>query len=48
MDRLEEIGEICKKFDIFHLLNNAYGLQCNKIANAINITMKKQKLDLVV
>ena len=35
-DKIEEISQICLKNDIFHMVNNAYGLQCTKIANAIN------------
>ena len=30
------------------MLNNAYGLQCTKIANSVNLTIKKGKLDLIV
>lgn len=32
-DKVIEIGQICKSSNIFHLINNAYGLQCSKIVN---------------
>lgn len=35
-DDLVEIGKICKKYDIFHICNNAYGLQCTKTVHNIN------------
>ena len=33
---MDEIASICKSNDIFHLINNAYGLQSGKITHMIN------------
>ena len=46
-DSLEGVSAICKTHDVYHLLNNAYGLQCSKIANSIKESFKI-KLDCVV
>jgi O-phospho-L-seryl-tRNASec:L-selenocysteinyl-tRNA synthase len=35
-DRVEELAVLCKKYDIFHLINNAYGLQSSKSTHLIN------------
>jgi O-phospho-L-seryl-tRNASec:L-selenocysteinyl-tRNA synthase len=35
-DKIEEIASLCKKNDIFHLVNNAYGLQSSKSTHMIN------------
>jgi len=47
-DKLEEIGKLCKENDIFHIVNNAYGLQCSKIANLINQATKHTRVDTVI
>lgn len=30
-DSVVEVAELCKKHGLFHVVNNAYGLQCSKI-----------------
>ena len=47
-DNIPEISKICKENDIFHVVNNAYGLQCTKISNMLNIGHSKGRLDLVI
>ena len=47
-DKLEELAKLCKEHDIFHVVNNAYGLQCSKIANLINQATKHGRVDAVV
>lgn len=47
-DRLEEISEICKKFDVPHLINNAYGLQCTKCTHLIQQASRKGRVDAFV
>lgn len=47
-DKLLEIGNLCKKYNIFHVINNAYGLQCSKIAFSINQATKHSRVDLIV
>lgn len=47
-DNLPGIGKLCKKYDIFHLVNNAYGLQSSKARNLINETvLSGGRLDLI-
>lgn len=36
VDNIEEIADICKRYNIFHVINNAYGLQSSKIIHSIN------------
>lgn len=33
--RLIELGRLCKKYDVPHIVNNAYGIQSNKCMNII-------------
>jgi len=47
-DKLEEIGKLCKETNIFHVVNNAYGLQCSKISHLINQATKHGRIDAVV
>lgn len=47
-DSLEAVSQLCKKYDVAHVLNNAYGLQCSRIANAIKESMRQGRLDCVV
>jgi len=34
-DNVEELSLIAKKFGVFHVVNNAYGVWCSKIANGL-------------
>lgn len=34
-DKIDEIASLCQEFDIPHVINNAYGLQCARIARMI-------------
>lgn len=48
-DRIVEIGEICNKHGIGHIVNNAYGLQSNKAIHLINETVRTGgRLDAIV
>ncbi|CAK88142.1 unnamed protein product (macronuclear) [Paramecium tetraurelia] len=47
-DNIGEIAKICKQFSIYHVVNNAYGLQCNKIANSINLGLAQGTVNLIV
>lgn len=47
-DRLEEVSEICKKYEIPHLINNAYGLQCTKCTHLIQQASRKGRVDAFV
>lgn len=47
-DRLEEIGMICKKYGVPHLVNNAYGLQSSKCIHLIQQAQREGRVDVVV
>lgn len=47
-DDVEKNSEIAKKYGIFHVVNNAYGIWCTKIASQIQEGMKKGECTLVV
>jgi O-phospho-L-seryl-tRNASec:L-selenocysteinyl-tRNA synthase len=34
-DSVVEVAKLCKKFNVHHVINSAYGLQCSKIASDI-------------
>jgi O-phospho-L-seryl-tRNASec:L-selenocysteinyl-tRNA synthase len=35
-DAIDEIAKLCKEFNVAHVINNAYGLQCPLITKLIN------------
>lgn len=47
-DKVEEISVLCKKYEIFHLINNAYGLQSSKICHMINQSGRVGRVDIVI
>jgi len=47
-DKVKDLALICKEHDIFHVINNAYGLQCSKILYELNQAMKFGKVDIVI
>ena len=47
-DDVVGIAELCKKFKVPHLINNAYGLQCSKICHKLNLAMKAGRVDAIV
>lgn len=50
-DDIYGIAKLCKKHNVFHVINNAYGLQCTKICHKVNLTMKDEencRVDFVV
>ena len=47
-DDIEKIAELCKKYSVFHVINNAYGLQCSKIANSVNQAHKKGTVSCLI
>jgi len=48
MDSLEEVGKLCKDNNIYHVVNNAYGLQSGKCLYSIQQTQKFGRLDIFV
>ena len=47
-DNVVEIAKLCKEHDVFHVVNNAYGLQCGKITNDLNQAQKSGRLDVLI
>ena len=47
-DDIENLSILCKENDIFHVVNNAYGIQCSKIVDILNKSCKIGKVDLIV
>ena len=47
-DSISEIAEICKEKDVFHVINNAYGLQCSRCANDVNMAVQKGRVDALI
>ena len=47
-DRVEELSLLAKKYGIFHLVNNAYGVWCSKIANSIKEGTRQGECTVVV
>lgn len=47
-DLVDEIGQLCKAFDVGHVVNNAYGLQCPLIVKLLNRAATVGRLDAIV
>ena len=47
-DKVEEIAVLAKKYEIFHVINNAYGLQSSKCTHIINQASRVGRVDVVV
>lgn len=47
-DKIQEISKICKKQNLFHLTNNAYGIYCTKIIDMLNQSDKNGRIDIIV
>lgn len=47
-DDVAGIAALCKEFNVAHVVNNAYGIVCGKIANALNHAVKHGRVDCVV
>lgn len=47
-DRIDEIAKICKETNLFHIINNAYGLQCTKICSLMTQAHQHGRVDLVI
>lgn len=47
-DKIKDLAVICKESNLYHIINNAYGLQCSKIMFELNQASKFGKVDYVV
>jgi O-phospho-L-seryl-tRNASec:L-selenocysteinyl-tRNA synthase len=44
-DLIDKIAELCAKYKVGHVINNAYGLQCSLVSKAINRAILKGRVD---
>ena len=47
-DRVVQIAELCHKYDVAHVVNNAYGVQSSKIMNQLQTAMHRGRVDVYV
>lgn len=47
-DKVVLISKLCKKYNIGHIVNNAYGVQCRKTMSQISAAMVQGRLDAFV
>uniref|UniRef100_A0A915JYK6 O-phosphoseryl-tRNA(Sec) selenium transferase n=1 Tax=Romanomermis culicivorax TaxID=13658 RepID=A0A915JYK6_ROMCU len=47
-DDIINVAKICKRLNVFHLVNNAYGLQCDKICNIVEEASRVGRVDAFV
>jgi O-phospho-L-seryl-tRNASec:L-selenocysteinyl-tRNA synthase len=47
-DKVVSIAKMCKKYDVGHIINNAYGVQCNKTMKQISSAMSQGRVDAFV
>ena len=47
-DKIVDVAKLCTKYNVAHFINNAYGLQCSKICNEINLAHKNGRVDVLV
>ena len=47
-DNVPELSKLCKQFNIYHVINNAYGLQCSRIAADICLSVKYGRVDALI
>ncbi|KAG7350578.1 pyridoxal-phosphate dependent enzyme [Nitzschia inconspicua] len=47
-DSVDEVAKLCQKFNVYHVINNAYGLQCSKTSKLINRACVLGRVDAVV
>ena len=47
-DDVEAIAKLCQKYNVAHVINNAYGVQSRKLCGKIEVAMRKGRVDCVV
>jgi len=47
-DAVDEVAKLCKTHEVYHVINNAYGLQCNKTSKLINRASVVGRVDAIV
>jgi O-phospho-L-seryl-tRNASec:L-selenocysteinyl-tRNA synthase len=47
-DDVENIAKLCKEFSIAHVINNSYGLQCNKCVHSVESACRLGRVDAII
>lgn len=47
-DSIKELAILSKKYNIFHVVNNAYGIYCTKITDMISQAVKSGNVDVII
>jgi O-phospho-L-seryl-tRNASec:L-selenocysteinyl-tRNA synthase len=47
-DSIKNLSTICKKYNLFHVVNNAYGIYCTKINDILNQSNKIGRVDVLI
>lgn len=47
-DQVDEVAKLCSEYDVSHIINNAYGLQCKQTSKLINRACTIGRVDAVV
>lgn len=47
-DRVVQVAEMCDKYNIGHIINNAYGLQSSKCCHVINQAFRTGRVDAII
>eukprot|EP00980_Cylindrotheca_fusiformis_P028457 scaffold22600_cov195-Cylindrotheca_fusiformis.AAC.1 len=47
-DAVDEVAKLCAKANVYHVINNAYGLQCSKTSKLINRACVVGRVDAIV
>jgi len=47
-DRIDEVAKLCEGFNVAHVINNAYGLQCPEICRLLNRSCVVGRVDAIV
>mmetsp|Transcript_21053 Transcript_21053/g.50027 ORF Transcript_21053/g.50027 Transcript_21053/m.50027 type:complete len:539 (+) Transcript_21053:278-1894(+) len=47
-DSVDKVAKLCKQYDVYHVINNAYGLQCSKTSKLLNRACVVGRVDAIV
>lgn len=47
-DDVEQIAKLCLQYNVPHVINNAYGLQCNKCVHSVEVACRMGRVDAVI
>lgn len=47
-DKVDQVAKLCQQYNVYHIINNAYGLQCAKTSKLINRACVVGRVDAIV